>query len=134
MIRTILGTLAGVLVAWVLIALSQFLSASLYRPTATDLRSPESLADFIAAAPPLAMACVVAGYALAALAGGWTAARIGRAYPRTAAMLVGTLVLAGVVANFAMILHPAWMVVAGLLLPLPAAWWGSRLARTPARS
>lgn len=128
MIRTILGAVAGLVMAWVVITLAQLLSASLHRPTPADLQTPESLAAFIAAAPLLAMICVVAGYGVAALVGGWTAARIGRTHPRVAALTVGVLVLAGVIANYAMIPHPPWMVVAGLLLPLPAAWLGARLA------
>lgn len=132
MIRSILGTLAGVIVAWLTITASQLLSARLHPPRPGDLRDVESLAAFVAAAPPAAMVCVVAGYALAAGAGGWVAARIGRSHPRLAALLVGALVLAGVLANYALIPHPTWMVIAGVALPLPAAWLGARLARPKA--
>lgn len=64
----------------------------------------------------------------AALLGGWLAARTSRHHPRTAALLVGALVLAGVIANITMIPHPFWMILASTLLPLPAAWLGARLA------
>jgi len=43
-------------------------------------------------------------------------------------------VLAGVIANAVMIPHPTWMTVLGVLLPLPAAWLGARLARNQRRS
>ncbi len=65
--RTILGILAGTVLAWLTITLSQLLSASLYPPPAgMDLRDPAALAGFIAAAPLEAMLCVVLGYGLAA--------------------------------------------------------------------
>lgn len=128
--------IAGIVVAWLVITLSQLLSAALYPPPpGTDLTDPAALADFINTAPVTAMACVIAGYALAALSGGWVAARISRRHPRLAALIVGALVLLGVVLNYTMIPHPTWMLVSGVLLPVPMAWLGTRLARpgrTPA--
>lgn len=129
--RTILGVLAGVVVAWLVIVLCQFGSTALHPPPpGIDLRDPTQLAAFIEAAPLGAMLLVLAGYALGALLGGWTAARMAR-HKRVAALLIGALVLAGVIANFALIPHPLWMAVTGVLLPLPAAWLGARLG--PAR-
>ena len=134
-LRAVVGVVAGIVVAWLVIVLSQWLSASLYPPpSGTDLTDSAVLADFINTAPVTAMACVIAGYALAALLGGWVAARIARAHPRIAAMIVGGMVLLGVVANYTMIPHPAWMLVSGVLMPLPMAWLGARLAGRRARS
>ena len=128
-LKTAVGVVAGIVMAWLVIVLSQLLSAALYPPPpGTDLTDPAVLADFINAAPVTAMGFVIAGYALAALLGGWVAARIARAHPRIAAMTVGGLVLLGVVANYTMIPHPTWMLVSGVLLPLPMAWLGARLA------
>lgn len=135
-LRTAVGVVAGIVVAWLMITLSQLLSAALYPPPpGTDLTDPAALADFINTAPVTAMACVIAGYALAALSGGWVAARISRRHPRLAALIVGALVLLGVILNYTMIPHPTWMLVSGVLLPVPMAWLGTRLARrgrTPA--
>ena len=128
--RTILATMAGVLGAWLTIMLSQSGSAALHPPTpGMDLTDPSQLAVFIRSAPPAAMALVVAGWTLGALVGGWLAARISRRHPLPAALVVGAVVVAGVIANAMMIPHPLWMTVAGVLLPLPAAWLGARLAR-----
>ena len=132
---TAVGVVAGIVVAWLVIVLSQLLSAALYPPPpGTDLTDPAVLADFINAAPVTAMGFVIAGYALAALLGGWVAARIARAHPRIAAMVVGGMVLLGVILNYTMIPHPTWMLVSGVLLPLPMAWLGARLAGRRAHS
>ena len=126
---TAVGVVAGIVVAWLVIVLSQLLSAALYPPPpGTDLTDPAVLADFINAAPVTAMGFVIAGYALAALLGGWVAARIARAHPHIAAMVVGGMVLLGVILNYTMIPHPTWMLVSGVLMPLPMAWLGARLA------
>jgi hypothetical protein len=128
--RTILGILAGMVTAWVVIMACQFASGLLYPPPpGMDLRQPEQLAAFIAQAPPAAMAIVVASWVLGAGMGGWVAAKIARAHPLFAALLIGLLVLAGVVANNTMIPHPTWMTALGVLLPVPAAWLGARMAR-----
>jgi len=133
--RTFLAVVAGVVVAWLVIVLSQIAGAAAYPPPpGLDVTDPQQLAAFIGAAPPMAMAFVVAGYVLAALLGGWVAARTSRSHARTAALLVGLLVLAGVIANMAMIPHPLWMILASTLLPLPAAWFGAGLARPRPRS
>ena len=131
--RTILGILAGMVTAWLLIMVCQFASGLLYPPPpGMDLRQPEQLAAFIAQAPLAAMVLVVASWVLGAFIGGWVAAKIAREHPQFAALMIGVLVLAGVVANNTMIPHPLWMTVLGVLLPLPAAWLGARMARRPA--
>jgi hypothetical protein len=126
--RTILGILAGLVVAWLAMTICEFASLFLHRPpVGLDLRDPQALAAHIAAAPLSAMLVVVVGWALAAFVGAWVAARIAR-HRRAAALVIGLLVLAGVIANIAMIPHPLWMTVAGLALPLPLAWLAARIA------
>lgn len=130
--RTILGVVAGVVVAWLTITASQFASAAMFPPPpGLDLRDPGQLAAFIAAVPPVAMALVVIGWTLGAFAGAAVAARISRKHALAAALLVAALVVAGVIANSTLIPHPLWMTVLGVALPLPAAWWAARLAAKP---
>jgi hypothetical protein len=127
--RTILGILAGLVVAWLAMTICEFASLFLHRPPAgLDLRDPQALAAHIAAAPLSAMLVVIAGWALAAFAGALVAARIAR-HSLPAALVIGVLVLAGVIANNTMIPHPLWMTIAGIALPLPLAWLAARLVR-----
>jgi hypothetical protein len=126
--RTILGILAGLVVAWLAMTVCEFASLFLHRPPAgLDLRDPQALAAHIGAAPPSAMLVVVVGWALAAFVGSWVAARIAR-HRLVAALVIGALVLAGVIANNAMIPHPLWMTITGIALPLPLAWLAARAA------
>ena len=53
-------------------------------------------------------------------------ARIARK-PRPA-LTVGIVIVVGVIANAVMIPHPFWMTITGVLLPVPAAWLGAKLA------
>lgn len=130
--RTILGVLAGMLAAWITMTVCEFASLLLHRPPAgVDLRDPSALAAHIAAAPISAMLLVLLGWTLAAFVGGWLAARIAR-HPLAAALAIGALVVVAVVLNSMLIPHPLWMTLAGVLLPLPAAWLAARQVRPKA--
>lgn len=130
--RTILSVLAGLVVAWLVMSLCEFGSLALHRPPpGLDLRNPEALALHIASAPLSAMLLVLAGWVLGAFLGGWVAARIAR-HRRAAPLVIGALVVLGVIANNMLIPHPLWMTIAGVALPIPAAWFAARLMRPKA--
>ena len=125
--RTIAGVVVGVVVAWLTIMLAEFASAPLHPvPAGLDMRDPESVAAFVATLPASALLLVLSGWVLGGLVGGYVAASISRK-PR-AALTVGIVIVLGVIANAVMIPHPMWMTIAGVLLPVPAAWLGAKLA------
>jgi hypothetical protein len=125
--RTIAGVVVGVVVAWLAIMLAEFASAPLHpMPAGLDMRDPESVAAFVATLPASALLLVLSGWVLGGLVGGYLAASISRK-PR-AALTVGIVIVLGVIANAVMIPHPMWMTIAGVLLPVPAAWLGAKLA------
>lgn len=129
--RMLLGAVLGLVVAFVTIMCVEFLGHQAYPPPpGLDPRSTADMAALLGAMPVGALLFVVGAWVLGAFAGGMVAAAVaGANRPRLAAALPALLVMAGVVA---MILqmpgHPAWMAVAGLLLPLPAALAGAWLA------
>lgn len=126
--RTIVAVLLGVISAWAVIMLFEFAGATVYPPPpGSDLGDPEQLRAYIASAPTSAMAFVLAGWAAGAFLGGWVAAKMSHRHRLGAALAVGAVVLAGVVANAVMVPHPFWFTVLGLLLPMPAAWLAARL-------
>jgi hypothetical protein len=84
------------------------------------------MATFVATLPVAALLLVLSGWVLGALIGGYVAARIARR--SWTAWVVGGVVEIGVIANAVLIPHPAWMTIAGVLAPMPAAWLGARLA------
>jgi len=135
MLRTILGILAGMVVTFLAIMGIELLGHALYPPPpGLDPMVPRELEQIMAMQPVAALALVVAAWVIGAFLGGWVAARIAHRHPRIAASLVALLVMAGVVGMIVqMPLHPKWMGVLGLLLPLPAALLASRLARRGSR-
>ncbi|MEI2454348.1 hypothetical protein [Lysobacter firmicutimachus] len=133
MARTILAVVAGMLVAMATMKLFEFGSARLHPfPPGADPRDMAAWAAHVADAPFAALAPVVAGWTVAAFDGGLVAALISRRHRRGAALVVGALIVCGVIAVNAMFAHPLWMLIAGLLLPLPASGLGARcVARGP---
>lgn len=129
--RTILGGLAGLVVAVATIMLVEFASHQVYPPPAgLDPRDTADMARLIGMLPTGALLLVVLAWVIGAFDGGWVAARIARdRRPRVAALAPALMVMAGVVGMMvAMPAHPTWMAVAGLLLPVPAALAGAALA------
>ena len=128
--RTLLGILAGLVTMVVVIALVELLGAQLFPPPpGIDMGDPEAFAAAVTQMPLGALAIVVVAWVLGAFAGGWVAARIAIAHPRAAAVVVALGVVVGVVVMMLTLPHPLWMGVLGLVLPVPAALGGARLAR-----
>lgn len=128
--RTLLGVLAGLATMFVVIMLVELLGAQVFPPPeGVDMRDPQVLASAMAQMPLGALAMVVVAWVLGAFAGGWVAARVSVAHPRAAAAIVALAVVAGVVLMVLSFPHPLWMTVLGLVLPVPAALAGARLAR-----
>ena len=81
-------------------------------------------ARYLREAPMAAKLALVFGWFAGALAGGWTAAKIGlRSW---LAWVPAGLVLLGGIANMMLIAHPAWMMAAGVVAPLVGGWLASR--------
>lgn len=133
MLRSILALLAGLVAAWLTITLFEFASMHTFPPPpGIDVHDPAQLAGLIAQMPVGALGLVLAGWVVGALDAGLVAGMIARR--RWPAIVVGALVALGVAFVVLMVPHPAWMSIAGVLLPIPAALVGARLAgaRKPA--
>ena len=129
--RTILGAVAGLVVAVVTIMLVEFAGHQVYPPPeGLNPMVTEDMAIIMQLLPFGAMLFVVAAWVIGAFEGGFVAALIARkGHPRAAAIVPALMVMAGVVAMIIqMPAHPKWMSVAGMLLPIPAALLGAALA------
>ena len=135
--RTILGALAGLVLAVVTIMLVELAGHQLYPPPeGLNPMVTEDMAKIIQSLPAGAMLFVVAAWVIGAFDGGFVAAWIaGKGHPRAAAVVPALMVMAGVIGMIVQMPgHPLWMAVAGLLLPIPAALAGAALAARLKRS
>ena len=128
--RAFLGVLAGLATMFVVIMGIEYVGHMVYPPPpGLNPMVTEDLSAIMAVQPVAAKAFVVVAWVVGAFAGGWVAAKVSRTYPRAAAVIVALMVVAGVVGMILQLPgHPRWMAALGLLLPIPAALLGARLA------
>jgi hypothetical protein len=148
----IVRSIAGVVVDWIVSAIlitgveiGTFIAFRSHngKPALEQMKElekdPKSAKAFVEALPPDALAAVLGGWAAGAFFGGGLSALIAGRWQQLHAGIIGGLVLAGVVLNSLSMkatldyTHPAWMIIAGLLLPLPLSILAGKLAapRTP---
>jgi hypothetical protein len=133
-LRGLLAVLAGLgLALGITFAVEALNSHLLFPlPPGTDPHDAESMQAAMAQLPRAALLVVLLGWALSAVAGGWVAARVGGRL-RQPARLVGAILLGVGIFNLSSFPHPTWFRVVGILLFLPAAELGARLAGAQAQ-
>jgi hypothetical protein len=136
--RKVLGIVAGVTAAFLLIALLETIGTTI-SPLPAGLESMESadsaaLAAAMAEIPLPAKLLVVAGWLVGAFGGAWLALRISDwrwSGWIVAALVIAALVIATRLANIALPPHPFWMQACALAMPLAGGWLAARLHRKP---
>ncbi len=128
MIRNLAGLATGLGVGIVTVMAVEGIGNQLYPPPAGyDLTSgsAETL-------PFETLVWPVIGWFLGAAAGTWVAVRVsGERWPGWAIVLC---VLAATILNLALITHPIWVIVAGVIAPLLGGWLGQLLPQGKPRS
>lgn len=131
MLRSILAVLAGILVMGITVAAVQWLGHSIFPPPpGIDPTDHDAMVALISSMPVLALAFVLLAYAFGTFLGAYTASTISLSHRRGAALAVATVMLALIAMNFAMIPHPLWMIVLGVLIPFPFALLAWKLAKS----
>jgi hypothetical protein len=116
-LRTVAGVLAGLLVAFVLVAAVEMFSAVVH-PFPEDFGgTTEEMCRHVERYPPWVLAVAVPMWAATAFAGVWTAQKLGNL---PAAATVALLLLAALVMNLAMLPYPLWFKIA-CMIAIPAA-------------
>jgi uncharacterized membrane protein len=128
-VRKLLILLAGIVVAVMVIMLTEQLSGRLYpMPAGMAVTDKQAMRSYVATLPLGAFLLVLLSYALGGLLGGWVMARLDRAAGRRNAIrLAAALVVASLMNLFALP-HPAWFWVTNLALVVATPLLGARLA------
>jgi len=132
-VRLILAILVGMVVAFFSVAGIEAIGHAVY-PTAAglDMSSPEAVRAFMQTVPTGALAFVLAAWILGTFLGGLVGSLIARPRARVVSGVIGALVLAATIANLAMIPHPMWMAVSGVVGIALAAFAAGKLMSSPA--
>ena len=134
--RSILAVIAGFVAASIVMMIVEMINGHVLYPelgnTAEGMTDKEAIKALMASAPIGAFLVVLFGWVLGSLVGGFAAARIGSNAPLAHALILGVLLTLAGIANNLMLPPPMWFWVISLLVFLPAAYAGAKLA--PAKS
>lgn len=129
--RLLLALLVGVIVNGVLVAGVQLLSGVIHPlPPGVNASDMNQMRDYIAsgAVPITAMLMVLLSYAVGAFGGGFVATKLAPNRGLMPALVIGQISLVFIIINLVQIPHPIWMMLASVLVPLPSAWYGGKVA------
>jgi hypothetical protein len=125
-LRSLAGVFVGFFVAFALVVAVELFS-SVVHPFPEGLKqTEEEMCRHVERYPAWVLAVVVPFWGITALAGTWTAQKIGNIY---SAAIVGLLLLAALVLNISMLPYPSWFKIANLVVIPVASVAGSRLLR-----
>ncbi|RAK67754.1 hypothetical protein [Phenylobacterium kunshanense] len=117
MLRLILGVVAGCALAMGLITGIELVVHTQYPYPAGA--SPEQLRNYVLELPQAGQAMIIAAWIIGTAVGGLAGNGIaGRPWP---ALVVGVLIAVSGMANMAMLPHPLWMQIVGIVGPLAVA-------------
>lgn len=129
--RKILAVGAGLVAGLAAMMVVNFISVTQYPiPTVIDPTDRVAMAAYIADVPMGAKLLVLFGWMLSSFIAGLVAARIAPSGSgRTMAIIAGGFLMLGGIINIAMIPHPTWMTIIGLLQYIPLAYLGGKASR-----
>ena len=136
LMRGVLAVVVGFVVASAVMMAVESLNGRVLYPelgkAAEGVTDREAIREILAGAPVGALLVVAVGWALGSFAGGCVAARIGWRSPVRHALVLGAILTLAGIANNLMLPPPAWFWIVGLVVFVPAALLGARLAPRPA--
>ena len=121
--RTALAGVAGVASAFLVISVIELVAHAVYAPAVMpDVSTPAAMAAYVDSMPLGAFLFVLAAYVAGTVAGGLVGIAIAGRHAMWFACLAGGLILLASIANFILVPHPVWFVVA-TLIDVPLAAW-----------
>jgi hypothetical protein len=134
-LRSIAAVAVGFIVASIVMMILETINGRVLYPelgkAAEGVTDREKIRAMLATAPLGAFLVVIVGWILGAVAGGWTTGRLAAHATAVHGLLLGSMLTLAGVANNLMIPPPLWFWITSLVVLMPAAYLGARLA--PAR-
>jgi hypothetical protein len=131
-IRSIAAVVAGFVVASIVMMIVETINGRALYPelgkAAVGMKDPEQIRALMATAPVGALLAVIAGWILGGVAGGWVSARLAAQAKLAHGLVLGALLTLAGIANNLMVPPPLWFWIVSLVVLIPAAYIGARLA------
>jgi hypothetical protein len=129
MMRNILAVIIGVVVGFIIVFIGDATTHKL-NPANDNLNEmdKETLKAYIEGMPMYVMIIMVLFWLIAAFVGGLVSGKVNKAQWKNVSLITGGILLAATLLNLFMYPHPAWMWIVALVLIVPAAYLGGKLA------
>ncbi|MCP4191570.1 MAG: hypothetical protein GY768_13175 [Planctomycetaceae bacterium] len=129
MIRQYVGIFVGLLAGVLVISAGVAVSSQMFPPPADlELSNREAMLEYINSLPLTALLITLFAHAFGALVAAFVCETITRSNWVAGWLLIGVLCLGGGIANLLMVPKPAWFAVVNLMLYVPAACVGGKIA------
>ncbi len=130
MARRILAVFAGLITAMATFLIIEQIGSVVYPPpTGLNFEDKAAMKLFMESRPLGAYIIVIAGWLLGSLEAGFICHRISKHEGTLLPAILGGLLTASAVVNFYLLPHPAWFVVVGIVMFVPAVFMGWTLSR-----
>lgn len=127
--KKVLAVIAGVIAGGIVVYLIEFIGHTVYPlPADVDPTDMEQLAAYMPNMPLGALLFVVLGWIAGSFAGGFAARKVDKGPGNLHVLIVGGIFTIFGIVNFIYIPHPIWMIVLGLVIPIPLALYGGKVA------
>ena len=128
MLKRIIAVITGVVVGFIVVFIGDATTHKLNGGHAPDGMDREALSGYVSNIPVYVLVIMVLFWMLAAFLGGFIAAKINKDSWKQVSLITGGILFAATLLNLAMIPHPAWMWIAAVVLIIPAAFLGGKIA------
>ena len=136
-VRSVLAVIVGFVAASIVMMLIESINGHVLYPemgkAAEGVTDRAAMKALMASAPAGAFVVVLFGWALGSFVGGLMAAWIGRTDPVPHALVLGGLLTLAGIANNLMLTPPGWFWIVSILVFVPAAYAGARMAPRTSR-
>lgn len=131
-LRSIGAVVAGFVAASIVMMIVETLNGRVLYPglakAAEGVTDREAIRAIVAGAPIGSLLVVIAGWALGSVVGGWLTVRLAGRSGVAHAVVLGVLLTCAGVANNLALPPPLWFWAVSLVVLLPSAYFGARLA------
>ena len=125
----ILSVIMGVITGWVLVSIGDMINYKLFpAPKNFDYTNKESLKSFIDDLPVKAFLIMLLFWAISVFVGGFVTGKIAKLNWRKASLITGGILLLSSIGNMLMIPQPIWMNIIVIIMYIPLAYLGGKIA------
>jgi hypothetical protein len=127
--KRILAIIAGVITAFILIAIVEYLASRVYpAPPGFDYKNKEAVLELMKSMPAGAWWLIILAYVLGSFAGGFVAALISPDKKIRSGTIVGFIAMIAGIFNLFEFENPVWFAIVSTLVYIPSAYFGALMA------